>query len=493
MRNAASFGAFLAGPLFMALLSRALGPAGYGRWWWTFGILEGAGILGMLASDLWVRREIPRAIQERGSLAGAVDPVVDAVAAGLTIAVSTGLVAAVLLVQLARPLAAAQGDPELAPYLLVLALQPLLWNVTNLFAAALQSIDVLGPVALARGVLLPLIQLGGLLLAWQARLAAPLALALLLSANIVTLIVVAGIYTSHLPLGATLARALRPRRFADALRYGLLLLLPSVLWTLGGKLDLYVLRAHVGPEQVGVYAACLHTAAILPSLRALFDPIAQTQVAALSAVDGGRPLAASLQRMTRLCIFVLLPPFVLLCAVGEIALGILLGRPATGAALPLAILCTGQLLGSLAIGSWLVPMTLPGRLLVAVAGTTLVAKAALLFALVPAHPLLGAAIATAAGTIISLQGQSIVAGWRLRLQLMPAGLSALLLTGALGAGAGWLVFERLSHAHPALAAIGAATAALLPLLALAPWLLAPDERAALRAMFRRSSAESARF
>ncbi len=60
LRNAATIGAFLASPLHLYLMVRALGADGYGRWWWTFVLLEAASILGMLGTDLYVRREIPQ-------------------------------------------------------------------------------------------------------------------------------------------------------------------------------------------------------------------------------------------------------------------------------------------------------------------------------------------------------------------------------------------------------------------------------------------------
>src|SRR3954463_4945405 len=64
LRNTATLGAFLASPLHLYLMVRALGAAGYGRWWWTFVLLEAASILGVLGTDLYVRREIPQCAED---------------------------------------------------------------------------------------------------------------------------------------------------------------------------------------------------------------------------------------------------------------------------------------------------------------------------------------------------------------------------------------------------------------------------------------------
>ena len=152
-----------------------------------------------------------------------------------------------------------------------------------------------------------------------------------------------------------------------------------------------------------------------------------------------------------------------------------------GAARPLAILALGQLFGSMALGSQLVPMMFAGRLLTTLAAVTLLVKGALLFPLVPRLTLTGAAIATAVGTIVAQQGQAIAAARRLGVSLRPAGLLALVAVAAVGAATGHAALVRTAPgASPLVGALAAAGAALAPILLLGWWLLAPDERAALR-------------
>src|SRR5258706_7817199 len=132
LRNVASFGTFVIGPLGLAMLSRTLGLEGYGRWWWTYGLLEAATIVGMFNADLFIRREVPRLL-----LLDARDEIVSTVASGLAVVCGFGLLTAAIQCLLARSLAHAQGDRALTLFLIVLAAQPLLLNISNVFAAAL--------------------------------------------------------------------------------------------------------------------------------------------------------------------------------------------------------------------------------------------------------------------------------------------------------------------------------------------------------------------
>jgi O-antigen/teichoic acid export membrane protein len=360
-----------------------------------------------------------------------------------------------------------------------------LWNLTNGLAAALQSVNVLGAVAIIRGLVVPMAQVGALWAAWKRGASTHTTLLLLLGVSALALVLVTILYARRLPLGQTVAAALRPRYARAGLRYGLGLLVPSLLWTLGGKLDLYVLGSRVEPALVGVYAACLQVASLLPNTRTLFDPVVQAQVGALHGRGDGE-LGASLQRLARLCALALGPAFVLLISVGGPILAYLLGHPVPRAALPLAILCAGQLIGSIAVASWLVPMSMPGRLLTIIAGTTLVVKLGLLLLLVPRWALVGAAVATAAGTIIAQQGQALLGGRGLGIRIYPRSLAVVLLAiGAIGAG-GRLTYVMLAaRLSGPVAAAAAGAGSVLLFIACLPALLEPSERAELAALLGR--------
>jgi O-antigen/teichoic acid export membrane protein len=484
LRNVASFGTFVIGPLGLAMLSRTLGLEGYGRWWWTYGLIEAATIVGMFSADLFIRREVPRLL-----LLDARDEIVSTVASGVAVVCGFGLCTAALQCLLARSLAHAQRDADLIPFLVVLAAQPLLFNVSNVFAAALQSLDVLGKVAVLRGVTLPAAQVGILYFAWRVagrrELATVGTLAILLAMSVAGVVTIAALYSRRLPLGRTIALAFRPARAREILRYGARLLPPSILWTLGGKLDIYVLGAHVAPAMVGVYATCLLFAGTLPNIRALFDPVAQAQIGALYTVDRGA-VGASLHRMTRLSALVLTPLFVLLVVAGPLLLAYLLGRPVPMATTPLIILCIGQLLGSVAVAAWLLPMERPGTTLTTIAGATLAVKLILLLALVPRYTLAGAAIATAVGTIIAQQGQALAGIWRL-----PAGARESrrwvgpLLSGAFAAAIGRALLPPLRRWMGEPAGVAMATAVALLVLGITLLIfLQPSEQAAVRTWFR---------
>lgn len=438
LQNALSFGAFLFAPLQLALMSRALGADGYGRWWWTFGILEAEMLLGMLGADLYIRRTLPARLQ-----GGKSDAAYRCVGAGLSVALALGLGLFILQLAIAPALAEAQRDRELYPYLLILGIQPLLWNLTTILGAALQSATKYVGFAVLRGVVAPVIQIAlyGTLWLSKARPASVLVGMSLVTAFI--LVCAAGLYATEFSWRAT-AKSLRPTsEIRSLLRFGLPLLAPTLLWSLNGKIDIYFLGAHAGPTELGIYAGCLQVVGILPNIRLVFDPVAQGQVALFSASESWTALSDSLKRLARFCICALLPAFVFLVVLGEPCLAILLGRPTNGTALPLTILACGQLLGSIALASWLVPMLDRGSVLTAIAGGTIAIKCALLYLLVPRWGLMGAAVATAAGTVAAQQGMAVVGALRFRLRIYPPrilyGLAAAAGIGLLGSlGGAWL-------------------------------------------------------
>jgi len=482
LRNVASFGAFVLSPLHVVVLNRALGPAGYGHWWWTFGIIEAASLLGMFSADLYVRREVPR-------LPGTdVDASrIAVIGSSLAVAVGLGLVLLAIQLALAQPLAESQRDPGLLPFLVVLAIQPVLWNIGAVLVAALQSIDVLISVAILRGLVVPAATIVVLYLAAVYGWSTSTTLGLLVTMTVISLAMLVAIYARHFPLRQTLLEVVRARQIRQVFAFGVALLPPSVLFTAGGKIDVYVLGREVDAGVVGVYAGCLTLAATLPALRGLFDPIVQRQIGALHGL-ANQELRESLARLTRLCLLALAPPLVMLVAVGEPVLGYLLGRPVPYAMVPLAILCVGQLFGSIAIAGWLIPMGLERRVLVVIAAVTLVVKLVLLFLLVPAFGLLGAAIATAAGTIIAQQGQALIGARRLEMQPYQASMLPLLvITGVIAAG-GRVLYGVLEEHASTFAAFAITTGCTVAVLGPALWwLLDAEERSTLVRTFRRGA------
>ena len=479
LRNVAAIGAFAMSPVQMFLLVRALGPDGYGRWWWTFVILEAATILGMLGAELYVRREVPRVDRDGGDD----DDVMAVVGSSLAVATVAGLALGALLIAIARPVAAAQGDAELSLFLVVLAPQPLLWNLTVVLGAALQSRDILTSVAVLRGVVLPVVQAVALLLAWRGHLAIRPTLLLMLGVSALGLVAIAALYGRYLSILRTLRHMLRPRHARDALRYGTRLFVPALLFTIGGRLDLYVLGSYAGAVVVGVYAGCIQIGSAVASIRLLFDPIIQAQIGTLYASHKGE-LAASLRRLARLSAFAMAPVVVLIVAVGEPTLAFLLGRPVPEAVVPLVILVGGQIIVGVVVAAWLVPMMLPGRALAMIAGSALVAKVVLLVMLVPSYGSIGAAIATIAASFVAVFGQ-------LRIGLRELGhrpysadvVPMLLVTGILAAAGRGLYLELAQHLGTLTAMCIAGGVSLAVLVAVQWWLLTRAERVSLLAMF----------
>jgi O-antigen/teichoic acid export membrane protein len=465
LRNATSAGQYLLSPLVFALMSRALGADGYGRWWWAFAMLELAGLLGGLGAELHVRRELPvlLARSERDAVHGCVG-------GALGLAGGVGFVLAAAQIALAGALAEAQRDPGLAAFIALLAVQPVLGNLSGILAAALQSDDDFTPVAVLRGLVVPLVTAAFFAAAWQSGAAASPVLVGMASLSALTLAGIAGLYARRFSLVETLRAALRLRGMRPVAAFGVPLLAPSLLFALGGKLDLFVLGRYCAPAEVGLYGACLQFASALPNLRTVFDPVAQHAIGANAGRDPEQ-LADSLNRLSRLCAIVLVPPFVVLVAAGEPLLTMLLGRSAAGTALPLAVLATGQLLGGVAVASWLVPMRDRGAVQSAIALVTLLGKAGLLGLLAPRLGPLGAAVATAVGTVIAQQGQAWVGAWRTGtpLTLRPA-LPPMLVAACAGALGAALLHHAGARLGPlpatalTLLAVGAALPALIALL-----------------------------
>ena len=485
LRNVTSFGAFLFAPLHMALMARALGQDGYGRWWGAFVVLEAASMVGMLSAELFVRREVPRLDEE-----GRSDEAVAVIGSALLVVGGLGLALMALQIAIAGTIASAHDDPALTGYIVVLSVQPVLWNLSSVLSAALQSRDVLGPVAVLRGLVMPTIVAGVLWGGWRGEIATLPILWALVVVTVLGLSAMIVLYARHFSFRSTLRSIVAPRRALDVVRFGLGLLLPVALFAIAGKVDVYALGEYVPAAQVGMYAACLQMASMLPNIRALFDPIAQNQIAALEGRDNPA-LGASLRRLTRMCAFSLAPIFIVLLSVGQPIMSILLGHDVSAAVVPLAILAIGQLLGAVALASWMVSMTMPARYLTYVAAVSLAVKLTLLLSLAPSFGLVGAAIATAITTVVAQCGQAWLGGRRLRERVYASGTLAVLCVSAVLAYGGRFLFGQLTGSFGDLAAGTLAGLAAVAAFALcAPFLLTPAERDRARAWistaFRRS-------
>ena len=401
LRNATTIGAFLASPLHLFLMVRALGAAGYGRWWWTFVLLEGANLLGVLGTDLYVRREIPRCTDD----AEGNKRVAAIVGSSLAIVCVLGVGFALLQISLATTLAVARQDPELRPFLILLAFQPVMWSIGAVLGAALQSRHHLGALAALRGIVVPAIISLVFYVAWRTELSVPATLAMMLCASALALLLTLGLYAYYFSLGAMLRAMLRPTLLRPAFANGFRLIIPLALYTVGGKLDLYVVGAYYEPAYVGIYAACLQVGGLVPNVRSLFDPIAQAQIGALYASDR-KALGSSLRYLARLCAFAIAPAFVLTIAIGQPVLGWLVGGPQPGTFEPLVLLASGHLLAGIALAAWIVPMMFAGRTLALIATTAGLVKLGLLLVLVPRYGAVGAAVATSAGVVVAFWGQT---------------------------------------------------------------------------------------
>lgn len=475
LRNTATIGAFLASPIHLYLMVRALGADGYGRWWWTFVLLEAASLIGVFGTDLYVRTQIPQCEDDQEGTARAHAVV------GTSVAIVTvlGVAFAVLQIVLAVPLAHLQDDEALIPFLVTLAFQPVTWSIGAVLGAALQSRHYLGALAVLRGIVFPAMVAVVYFIGWRAELPVHVTLVLMLCNSLLALALTLWLYARHFSLRATVRAALRPSLLRPAFKNGGRLIVPLVLYTIGGKLDLYAMGAYWEPAVVGLYAACLQMSALVPSVRGLFDPIAQTQIGALYTRDPAA-LAGSLRKLTRLCIFAMAPAFVITVGVGEPILGWLVGASVPQVFEPIVLLTLGNLMASIALAAWIVPMLFSGRLLTFIATTAGLLKLGLLVWLVPRYGAVGASIATAAGVSAAWHLQSYF-GARGVFQPFPASiLGTLAIMTVVSAGAR-LLYEALAGGMSQMVAVVVTAGASMAVLGGGLFLLmTPVDRSELR-------------
>lgn len=471
LRNVSTIGGFLASPFHLFLMVKALGADGYGRWWWTFVLLEAASILGMLGTDLYVRREIPQKDDAEGT---------QVVGSALTIVCVSNTSLALLQIALAVPLANAQGDAALVPFMILLAFQPLAWNIGAILASALQSRHYLGVLAVLRGIVVPITTGLVYYASWRAGLSVRTTLVLMLANTALALSMIVVLYARHFSILDTLRAMMHPRHARPALAYGVRLFAPLVLYTIGGKLDLYALGSHYDAAYVGLYAACLQVASLVPNVRGLFDPIIQAQIGALYA--GQRELlGASLRHLARLCAFALAPAFVLTVAVGQPVLGWLVGTQTAAQFVPLTVLAVGHLAAYIAVASWILPMMFAGRVLASIALIAGLVKLGLLLLLVPRYGATGAAIAAAIGGLIAHQGQTLFGARAVKFRPFPSSIVPVLFVTVLVAGGGRALHLALAARMGDISAVAVTAAASLAMLGgILVMLMTADDRRELR-------------
>ncbi|MBL9019504.1 MAG: polysaccharide biosynthesis C-terminal domain-containing protein [Myxococcales bacterium] len=455
---------------------RALGADGYGRWWWTFVLLEAASAIGVLGTDLYVRREIPQCPDDDTGRARATA----IIGTALAVVTATGIGFALLQIALAVPIANALDDRALLPFLITLAFQPVMWSIGAVLAAAIQSHHHLGALAALRGIVFPALVAAVYLIAWKAELPITVTLVLMLSNSVLAMLITVALFARYFSLGATLRATARPSLVRPAVSNGVRLVIPLSLFMVGGKLDLYALGAYYDPAYVGLYAACLQVAGLVPSVRGLFDPIAQAQIGALFHRDSAL-LGASMRKLARLCAFALAPAFVLTVAIGQPVLGWLVGVSAPQTFEPIALLSIGNLIAGIAVASWILPMTFAGRPMTMVAAVSGLAKLGLLLWLVPRYGAIGAAIATSAGGIIALHFQTLLGVREVGFRAFPASIIRIVLLALGVAGAARALYVALVGQLGELAAVGATGAASMAVLGAGIFaLMTGEDRSELR-------------
>jgi len=397
-----ALGAPLLGPLIHTLLARSLGPAGYGRYSWNVALIEAVAMVGMLGTEVALRSAVAEA---HGS--GAPQRLPSIVGPTLRVVALWGCALALAQALLAPLIGHWQRDPGLVPFVRGLALVPVVANVVTVLIATSQATGAVLPGAVIRGLLLPTSTALLLTMALLVRQPPFATITALVVAHAITLAAALFSFQRTVGLRPTLVASLRVPLEWGMIRHAATLLGATLFWMVSAKVDIFVLARYVPAKSVGVYAVGLFLAGSIGAVRGAFDPLVCAVIPAALARNDVAGLEATLRRQTRWLALLASPIVIVLLGAGASALRVVFGPLGPSGTTSLMVLTCGQFIGGIAVSSWIVPLSGRPRWVLLTAASTVAVKVALLVALVPRWGILGAAIATAAGTIIAQHGQAL--------------------------------------------------------------------------------------
>jgi O-antigen/teichoic acid export membrane protein len=452
-------------PAFQLQISRVLGQDAYGLYAVCTSIVDPLSGITMFGMDLATTRAVSLAHAEN-------DPARAARATGgsLRVVVASGLLVA-LCIAVAAPFI---GSSSLVAPLRMLALMPIGYHVTSIFLIATQAKMVMKYDFWSRGLFQPLvllalataaIHLGGGVLGVCAAVVAAMSLTAVLAARF---------FGREFPLGVAL-RAAWSQPFDRALiRLGAPMVVLGLVWNLQGAVDLWALKHWRTNDDVAAYKACLIWVVSLSQVRNTFAPVINATLPPLLARNDVAAVNAFIRRQNRWVALLAMPLCVLFAGFGEGLLfvfgrGFLIGVPA------LAVLAVGNLAGALAVPAYVLLLGGKARYSTLAGASCLLFQLLSLPILVPRYGINGAALASAAGMVLS---QFVQQGftWRLaRVHGFSVGLAKVAAAAVAGLVVGRLAYAALPALIPVRFFGGVAVAAVVYLAALVALGLHPDE------------------
>lgn len=378
------------------LLARLLGPEGYGQYALVFVVVSGLSILAQRGQPTLIVREIARAqaVADSGA-AQAFTGWSFRLVLGSSFLVTLIALGVSFLLQgvLTRSLGEALGWGLLAlPF----------FTLTRWLVGALRGHGKVVTAQLVDPIMLRLLLLFAALvfLSIAPDQSASTGTALLAGASVITLLIGASLWfrastSSEPPRAATSAEKVSWARASWPL------LASAVLLFVNQRVDILVLSAFRPDQEVGLYQAAVTLALLMVMGQSMLALVIGPQLARLHALQEQR----ALQRVVAYGALTsggLAVPLFLLCTVfGRPTLALTFGPEFADAALPLAVLATGQLVNAFTgTVSLLLNMTGHEREVFRVVGIAAGVNLLLNFLLVPWLGLLGAAFSSAATSIL---------------------------------------------------------------------------------------------
>ena len=432
-------------------------------------------VITMFGMDLVVTRQVSLA-----HASGDVDAAVAATATALRVVLTSGLLVALAIAGAAPYIADWVHKPGLVVPLRLLVVMPIAYHAASIFIVATQAKMVMKYEFWARGVFQPILLLGltSLVLRlggglWGACLAvaAGMSLTALLSGHF---------YSRELPLRRTLRAAWQNPVDPALVRMGLPVVVLGLVWGLQGSVDSLFLGRYRPSEDVATYKACVIYVISLGQVRSAFYPVICAKLPPLLAAHDVGPVNAFVQRQTRWVAIIAMPLCVLFAGFGDGLLavfgpGFMRGAPA------LAILAVGHLTGALAVPAYVLLLSGKARYSTLAGASCLVFQLVALPILVPRYGLIGAALSSALGMVLS-QVVQLGFTWRIaRVHGFSRGLGKVVLAAGAGFVVGRALFERAPFGLALRVFGGVGVAAAVYLLVLLALGLSDDEQATVRA------------
>lgn len=386
------------------LVSRLYGAAVYGGYVTSVGLLEVLTRGGYFGADKSLLRYVAA-----HRIGGEPELEERALGSGLRLAAGVSALLAVCLVISAGPIATSQGKPELGGMLRLMAPAVVAAALTRVLAEAMLGTKVVRMNLYVRGLGDPLLLclctlIGAVLGAGALRLATAHVIAAwcTLSLAVVAAVRVFG--------QAKLRRALAAPAHPELLRFATPMGLSEVLNAVLQRADVILLGYFVSREEVGIYAAAEFIGRIIAAIRGAFDSITGPIVSEALKTGDRRRLHYNLSLMIRWVTLVSAFITVTVIALRREILSLYGPLFGAGAGCLVVLASTHFINTSLGLVPWVIIMSGRSRLLLINNLGAAILNVTLNLLLVPAHGILGAALA-AFLSVTTLQLVFLVETW----------------------------------------------------------------------------------